>query len=72
MSFFLSHHVIILNDSHLRNLLKNYVSYYNRIRPHDSLDDNSPIPRKKHKIYDGKIVRIPILNAIHHLYKRVA
>lgn len=65
-------HVIIFNENHLRKLLRNYVSYYNKIRPHDSLDNNSPVPRKKHNISDGKIITIPILNGIHHQYKRVA
>ena len=68
----LLNHVIILNVNHLRKLLKNYVSYYNRIRPHHSLDGNSPDSREKQNKSDGKIISIPILNGLHHHYKRVA
>jgi hypothetical protein len=38
-------HFLILNEAHLRRLLRGYVGYYNTARPHQSLDDNSPQPR---------------------------
>ena len=43
----LLNHVIIFNENHLRKLLKDYVSYYNNLRPHQSLNGNSPDFRKK-------------------------
>jgi putative transposase len=38
-------HVIILNESHLRRLIRDYVSYYHEDRIHDSLEKDSPATR---------------------------
>src|SRR5215831_12494535 len=38
-------HVIVLSEEHLRRILKRYFLYYQNSRPHQSLDQNSPIPR---------------------------
>jgi putative transposase len=39
-------HVMILRESHLRRLLRRYVTYYNAVRPHQALDKQlSPAPR---------------------------
>jgi transposase InsO family protein len=35
-------HFLILNEAHLRRLLRGYLGYYNTARPHQSLDNNSP------------------------------
>src|SRR5499426_4048024 len=34
--------VIVLSESHLRRLLRRYLTYYNVTRPHQSLGNNSP------------------------------
>ena len=39
-------HCLILNEAHLRRLLHGYIGYYNTARPHQSLDHNSPQPRR--------------------------
>jgi putative transposase len=36
-------HLIILNERHLRRVLKEYVIYYNERRPHQGLDQDSPL-----------------------------
>src|SRR5262245_28054415 len=36
-------HVLVLNERHLRRLLRAYVAYYNGSRPHQALQNNSPI-----------------------------
>ena len=36
--------VLILNESHLRRVLQTYIEYYNSRRPHQSLEQQSPIP----------------------------
>jgi transposase InsO family protein len=41
-------HCLILNEVHLRRLLRGYIGYYNTARPHQSLDHNSPQPREVH------------------------
>jgi transposase InsO family protein len=38
-------HILIWNDVHLRRVLNEFVGYYNRARPHQSLDQQSPVPR---------------------------
>ncbi len=37
-------HVLILNETHLRRVLQTYIDYYNTRRPHQSLEQQSPIP----------------------------
>ena len=38
-------HVLILSDAHLRRVLTEFVAYYNTRRPHQSLDQQSPVTR---------------------------
>jgi putative transposase len=35
--------VIILNERHLRRVLHEYAEYYNTRRPHQGLEQNSPV-----------------------------
>jgi putative transposase len=65
-------HMIILNEKHLRKVLAEYVDYYNDVRPHLSLDRNSPLPRNAAPPEAGKIVATPILGGLHHHYHRAA
>ena len=34
-------HLVILGEAHLRRILRNYASYYNKIRTHRSLDEDA-------------------------------
>ncbi len=36
-------HVIVLSEKHLRRILREYFRYYHEVRPHQSLERNSPI-----------------------------
>src|SRR5262249_42347378 len=36
--------LLIINQSHLRRVLEEYVDYYNMARPHQCLDQQAPIP----------------------------
>jgi transposase InsO family protein len=62
-------HLVVFGEAHLRNVLKNYASYYNKIRPHLAVDKDAPDFRRTQKI--GRIVAIPILGGLHHQYVRV-
>ena len=62
-------HLVVFGEAHLRDVLKNYASYYNQIRPHRSLDKDAPDFRRTQKI--GRIAAIPILGGLHHQYVRV-
>src|SRR6202011_277531 len=43
-------HLIVFGEAHLRRILRNYVSYYNQVRTHLSLDKNAPDFRRPQKI----------------------
>ena len=65
-------HFLTLNEAHLRQLLRAYISYYNTARPHQSLDHNSPQPRVVEPPPWGRIVAIPHVGGLHHRYQRAA
>ena len=64
--------VIILNERHLRRVLKDYFEYYNRYRVHQSLEMDAPAGRKIHNTEQGKVVAVPHLGGLHHHYERRA
>ena len=65
-------HFLILSDAHLRRLLRAYLAYYNTVRPHQALDNNSPRPRSVQPSARGCVVAIPQVGGLHHLYQRAA
>jgi transposase InsO family protein len=65
-------HVIVINERHLRRLLRSYLAYYNATRPHQSLHNNSPHPRKVQMSASEGIVAIPQVGGLHHRYQRAA
>ena len=65
-------HVIVLSESHLRRILRGYVDYYSGVRPHDSLDGNSPLGREVEPPSKGPVVAIPQVGGLHHRYTRAA
>jgi hypothetical protein len=54
-------HVLVLNEDHLRRILKACFEYYHRSRTHLSLERNSPIPREVEPSCRGKVKSIPQL-----------
>jgi transposase InsO family protein len=62
-------HMIILGEDHLYEIVKEFVSYYNNSRCHESLEGNSPIPRKVEN-GKGKIISKDFLGGLHHRYSR--
>ena len=65
-------HFIIFNEKHLLKILDEYVEYYNNCRTHLSLNKNSPESREIQEFEQGKVIAIPKVGGLHHLYKRVA
>jgi transposase InsO family protein len=65
-------HVVIISEAHLRRLLRRYCAYYNRSRPHQALENNSPIPRQVQPPSRGAIRAVPEVGGLHHRYQRVA
>jgi transposase InsO family protein len=65
-------HFVILGEAHLRRLLRRYHAYYNLSRPHQALENNSPIPRDVQPPSRGRICAVPEVGGLHHHYQRVA
>ena len=65
-------HVIVLNETGLRRILKLYFEYYERTRTHLSLDKDAPIPRRVRPPELGKVVELPEVGGLHHRYERRA
>jgi len=63
-------HVIVMNENHLRKLLKEYFHYYNYQRTHLGLEKDSPESRPVQVI--GKIDRVRVANGLHSYYFRNA
>jgi transposase InsO family protein len=62
-------HVVVFGEQHLWHLLNSYQEYYNKVRPHLSLQKDAPIPRGRLTI--GRVLPVPILGGLHHQYVRV-
>jgi hypothetical protein len=62
--------MIILNENHLKTILDDYISYYNKYRTHLGINKNSPEGRPL--MAEGKIYKIPAVNGLHHVYLRQA
>jgi putative transposase len=65
-------HLIVINEDHLLHILREYFDYYRNSRPHQSLERNSPVPRKIEPHSIGKVIAIPQVGGLHHLYRRAA
>lgn len=63
-------HVIVLNEDHLRRLLREYVDYYNGDRVHTVLQD-SPTgrPTECRPSSKARVVGIPRVGGLHHRYE---
>ena len=65
-------HVIVLNEQHLRRILRSYFAYHHESRTHLSLDRNSPVPRDVEPPECGKVTAILQVGGLHHRYRRAA
>ncbi len=65
-------HMVVLNETHLRRLLRDYLTYYHRWRTHLSLEKDAPEPRAVERVDQGRIVETPLVGSLHHRYTRQA
>jgi putative transposase len=69
-------HVFIFNERHLQRALAEYVCYFNDWRPHRSLRQRAPCAppgREAHRSAESrKIIGIPVLRGLHHIYQHAA
>ena len=61
-------HVLVLDEAHLRRILRAYADYYNRVRTHLALGKDTPLGRPVQAT--GSIMTIPFLGGLHHQYAR--
>src|SRR4030095_14874480 len=62
-------HLIIVDERHLRNLLRDYAEYYNRLRTQLSLNSDAPLgrPGQSH----GTLRQLPHFGGLHHSFVRI-
>ena len=67
-------HVLILGEAHLRRVLREYVAYFNTARPHQAIGQAIPgHPGPAPPTHStARIVSIPVLGGLHHIYRRAA
>jgi putative transposase len=65
-------HAVVLNETHLRRLLREYLIYYHGIRTHLSLAKDAPEPRRVERLDEGQIIERPMVGGLHHRYTRQA
>ena len=61
-------HVVVLNERHLRRLLRQYANYYHEWRLHRSLQMDSPNRRAARPANPGNVVSFPVAHGLHHYY----
>ena len=59
-------HTLVLGVRQLNRNLKEYCAYFNQARPHQGIAQGIPAPKP------GKIMAFPVLNGLHHDYRRAA
>ena len=71
---FLKNHIreIVVNERHLKRILRDEFDYYHRWRTHQSLEIDCPEPRRAHPVDRGRVVEHEDLGGLHHHYERVA
>jgi transposase InsO family protein len=62
-------HFVVFGDTHLRRILGAYTVYYNQLRTHLSLDEDSPNLRPIQPLV--RVTSRQILRGLHHQYCRI-
>jgi putative transposase len=62
--------LLIVNRQHLKRVLKDYIAYYNKARPHQGLAQSTPVPMPPPSL--EAIICHDILGEIIHDYQRAA
>lgn len=66
-------HLFILGERHLARVLREYVAYFNRARPHQGLGQALPEPSPREMTSRmGPIHAVPVLGGLYHTYQRAA
>ena len=60
--------VVVVNERHLRRLLKTYFAYYNLWRTHRSLEGDAPDSRPVRPARPARTAELPAVHGLHHYY----
>jgi putative transposase len=70
-------HLLILGERHLGRILAEYVSHFNRARPHQGIGQRSPLsadtivsPQRSRVTH--RVIAVPVLGRLHHEYRLAA
>jgi hypothetical protein len=71
-------YLIPLNERHLKRIFREFITYYNRRRPHSALGPGFPEPIQvtvpasdhRHRLPAGyRVAKTPVLGGLHHEYR---
>lgn len=67
-------HLLVMSVAHLRRVVKEYVRYFNTLRPHQGLGQTIPdaVQASPLSTVNTPICAYPILGGLHHRYQRAA
>ena len=68
-------HLLLLQEKQLQRVLYAYVAYFNRVRPHQGIQQQIPVSSgsSASTSHEGtRVVAVPILAGLHYDYRRVA
>jgi len=67
-------HMLVMSRKQIERLVREYVSHYNNVRPHQGIHQRIPgrYDEKGFPSQSGKIISEPILGGLHHDYTRTA
>ena len=64
--------IIVVNERHLRRVVKEYLIYYHEHRTHLGLNKDAPHTREIESRGGGNVVALPFLGGLYHRYSRLA
>jgi transposase InsO family protein len=65
-------HILVFGQRHLMRILREYVTHYNKERPHRGLSLETPEPRPALTSAEGRVVRVARLGGSINEYHRIA
>ncbi|MCK6581225.1 MAG: transposase [Anaerolineae bacterium] len=67
--------LLIVNEQELHRVIKEYLKYYNTVRPHQGIGHRIPAPPAEpddQQKTENRIIAFPVLGDLHHHYRRSA
>lgn len=65
-------HVVVVNERHLKRMLRSYFEYYHPTRTHLALHKQCPELRDIQPAARGEVIAFPKIEGLHHEYRRRA